>query len=211
MTVRDDGSGHAKPKALALVCSLKPSPEPSSSEVMARQVLAELGRHGVDGESLRVVDHDVRPGVAADMGDGDAWPHIRDKVRAADILVFATPTWLGHMSSVAQRVLERLDAELSETGAQGRPAMFDRVAVVAVVGNEDGAHKIVADAFQGLNDIGFTIPAQGCTYWNAEAMNPREYSDLDETPEAVASTIRTLSANAAHLARCLRQDPYPSA
>lgn len=27
---------------------------------------------------------------------------------AADIFLLATPTWMGHMSSVAQRVLERL-------------------------------------------------------------------------------------------------------
>lgn len=196
-------------RALALVCSLKPSPATSSSELMAGQVLAELGKHGVSGESVRVVDHDVRPGVQADMGDGDAWPQILEKVKAADILVFATPTWLGHMSSVAQRVLERLDAELSDVDAAGRPAMFGKIAVVAVVGNEDGAHKIVADSYQGLNDIGFTIPAQGGTYWNAEAMNPREYSDLTETPSAVDSTMRTLAANAAHLARLLR-DPYPA-
>lgn len=196
-------------RALALVCSLKPSPATSSSELIAGQVLAELGAHGVAGESVRVVDHDVRPGVKADMGDGDGWPHILEEVKAAGILVFATPTWLGHMSSVAQRVLERLDAELSDVDAVGRPAMFGKVAVVAVVGNEDGAHKIVADSYQGLNDIGFTIPAQGCTYWNAEAMNPQEYADLDETPSAVESTMKTLAANAAHLARLLR-DPYPA-
>ena len=196
-------------KALALVCSLKTSPDTSSSELLAGQVLAELGAHGVSGESLRVADHDVRPGVRADMGDGDEWPQILEKVKEADILVFATPTWLGHMSSVAQRVLERLDAQLSDVDAAGRPAMFGKVAVVAVVGNEDGAHKIVADSYQGLNDIGFTIPAQGCTYWNAEAMNPREYSALTETPRAVESTVKTLAVNSVHLARLLR-DPYPA-
>ena len=44
------------------------------------------------------------------MGNGDAWPALRQKVLAADILVLATPTWMGQHSSVAQRVLERLDA-----------------------------------------------------------------------------------------------------
>lgn len=127
------------------------------------------------------------------------------------MLVFASPTWLGHMSSVAQRVLERLDAEISRTDEQGRPAMLNKVAVVAVVGNEDGAHKIIADSFQGLNDIGFTIPAQGATYWNHEAMNPKDYKDLDETPDPVAATIRTLSANAAHLVRHPSQHQYPAA
>ena len=198
-------------KALALVCSLKASPAESSSELIARQVLDRLAGHGVAGESVRVADYDVRPGVDDDMGAGDEWPGILEKIRAADILVLATPTWLGNPSSIAQRVLERLDAQLSATDDEGRPAMFGKVAVVAVVGNEDGAHKIVADMFQGLNDIGFTIPAQGCTYWNNEAMNPVDYKDLEGTPKAVASTNATAAANAAHLARLLREARYPAA
>jgi multimeric flavodoxin WrbA len=196
-------------RALALVCSLKASPAPSSSDLMARQVLAELGRHGVTGNVVRVVDHDVKPGVEVDMGEGDAWPAIREQLMAADILIVATPTWVGHMSSVAQRVLERLDGELSETHDSGRPLVTGKVAVTAVVGNEDGAHKITADLMQGLNDIGFTIPAQSGTYWNDEAMGSRDYLDLDETPEAVAATTATLAENAAHLARALKATPYP--
>jgi multimeric flavodoxin WrbA len=195
--------------ALALICSLKPSPAPSSSQLLAQQVLDELLVHDVKGTSVRVVDHDVRPGVEADMGDGDEWPALRRQIADADILVLASPTWVGHMSSVAQRVLERLDAELSETDDEGRPSMFGKVAVAVVVGNEDGAHKIVADSFQALNDIGFTIPAGGSTYWNSEAMGSTDYNDLDETPEAVAQTTKKLAANAAHLARLLKASQYP--
>jgi multimeric flavodoxin WrbA len=199
----------SSPRALALICSLKPSPAPSSSELLASQVLAALGEQGFTSEVVRVVDHDVKPGVEVDMGEGDAWPGIREKLMAADVLVVSTPTWVGHMSSVAQRVLERLDGELSETDDSGRPLVTGKVAVVCVVGNEDGAHKISADLFQGLNDIGFTIPAQGVTYWNDEAMGGRDYKDLEETPEAVASTTTTLAENAAHLARALKTQPYP--
>ncbi|TDV51899.1 flavodoxin family protein [Actinophytocola oryzae] len=197
-------------RATALVCSLKPSPARSSSQLLAQQLLDELATHDVTGELVRVVDHDVRPGVEKDMGDGDEWPAIREKVVAADILVIVTPTWMGHPSSVCQRVLERLDAELSETDAAGRPAMFGKVAVAAVVGNEDGAHKIVADLFQALNDTGFSIPAQGCTYWNGEAMQTVDYQDLDETPDAVSSATSTAARNAAHLAALLAKDQYPA-
>lgn len=195
--------------AIALNCTLKPSPGESSTGVISAQVLEALSAHGVRGETIRVVDYAVHPGVEADMGHGDQWPQIAQEIHKADILVFATPTWVGHMSSIAQRVLERLDAELSHTDEHGRPAMFGKVAVAAVVGNEDGAHKIIADTFQGLNDIGFSIPAQGATYWNYEAMNPKDYKDLAETPAAVDATIQTLSANAAHLAHQLRQRNYP--
>ena len=41
-------------------------------------------------------------------------------------------------------------------------------------------------------------------------MGSRNYEDLDETPEAVASTNATLAENAAHLARALKTTPYPS-
>lgn len=197
-------------RALALGCSLKSSPDPSSSELLARQVLDSLAGHGVEGESVRVADHRVDPGVAIDMGQGDEWPQLRQKLVEADVLVLATPTWVGHMSSIAQRVLERINAELSETDHEGRPSMYGKVAVVAVVGNEDGAHKIIADCVQALSDIGFTIPATGSTYWNSEAMNPQDYKDLDNTPEAVASTTATVARNAAHLAQLLRTQQYPA-
>ncbi|UGT55888.1 flavodoxin family protein [Nocardia asteroides] len=196
--------------AVALVCTLKPSPATSSSALLADQALDELATHDVDGESVRIADFDIRPGVSADEGDGDQWPLIRRRVLDADIVLLATPTWLGHLSSVAQRVLERLDAELSSTDDAGRPILFGKVGIAAVVGNEDGAHKIVADTFQALDDVGFTIPAQGCTYWNGEAMQGVDYIDLSETPDPVRAATRTMARNAAHLARLLRTENYPA-
>lgn len=196
--------------ALALVTTLKPSPAESSAQLLGAQLMAELAALGVTGETVRVVDFDVKPGVEADMGDGDEWPGIREKVLAADILVIATPTWMGHMTSVAQRVLERLDAELSETDETGRPTLFDKVAVAAIVGNEDGAHQITAELFQALNDLGFSIPTQGVTYWNGEAMGRVDYKDLPETPEIVATTTKSVARFAAHLAGVLRSSPYPA-
>lgn len=197
-------------RALVLNCTLKPSPAPSSSELLAQQVLDALAPHDVTGEQVRVVDYDVRPGVQADMGDGDQWPGIREKMLASDILVLATPTWMGHLSSVAQRVLERLDAELSETDDAGRAILAGKVAVTVVVGNEDGAHAITADLYQALGDVGFSIPSQGGVYWNGEAMHTTDYRDLPATPEKVASTTATLARNAAHLATLLRERPYPA-
>lgn len=197
--------------ALVLVGTLTPSPTPSSSELLGRQVLAALGDHGVTGEVVRVVDHDVRPGVQKDMGAGDAWPAIREKMLAADILVIATPIWMGQPSSVTKRALERLDAELSEQDDEGRLLTYGKVAAVAVVGNEDGAHHVSAEVFQALNDVGFTIPAAAVTYWVGEAMGSTDYQDLDETPETVTTTTRTLAANTAHLARLLKGQGYPPA
>jgi len=197
-------------RALALNCTLKPAPESSSTELLATQVLEALASRGAETEQLRVLDYDVRPGTETDMGDGDEWPQVRAKILAADILVFCTPTWVGHLSSVAARVIERLDAELSETDDEGRPILAGKVAVTVVVGNEDGAHKITADLYQALGDVGFSIPSQGGTYWNGEAMHTVDYKDLDETPEETASATETLARNAVHLAKLLQASPYPA-
>lgn len=88
-------------RALALVCTLSPSPGRSSGELLAEQIMAELATLGVQGEPVRVVDHDVRPGVAQDMGRGDAWPGLRQKLMAADIVLVSTPIRLGHPSSLS--------------------------------------------------------------------------------------------------------------
>lgn len=196
--------------ALILVCTLSPSPEESSSDLLACQVAEELSHHEVESEILRIVDHDVAPGVKTDMGGTDAWPGIRTKLMDAQILVLATPIWVGHASSLAQRVLERLDAELSETDNVGRPSLFDKVAIVAVVGNEDGAHHVIADLSQGLVDVGYTVPAQGSTYWVGEAMHTTDYQDLTSTPQVTANATRIAARNAAHLAAVLRERPYPA-
>jgi len=197
--------------ALALACTLKPSPADSSSVLLGNQVLEALGTFGVAGEMVRVADHDVRFGVSTDEGDGDEWPALREKVLAADILVLATPIWLGQPSSVCKMVLERLDAELSETDEEGRMTTYGKVGIVAVVGNEDGAHHCTAELLQGLNDVGFSFAANAATYWVGEAMQGTDYQDHETTPEKTAGTTRTAAANAVHLARHLHSEQYPAA
>lgn len=198
-------------RAVALCCSLKKSPAPSSSELLAREILTALADHDVEGDVIRVVDHDVRFGVSTDEGDGDEWPGIREKILAADILVLATPIWMGQPSSVSKVVLERLDAELSETDDEGRLSTYGKVAVLGVVGNEDGAHHVTAEVFQALNDVGFTIPANGATYWVGEAMGKVDYDQAGPKPDTTGAATKTLAANAGHLARLLQASQYPPA
>ncbi|MCY1143054.1 NAD(P)H-dependent oxidoreductase [Actinoplanes sp. Pm04-4] len=197
-------------RALVLGCSLKSGSQESSSELLGRQILDALADHDVDGELIRVVDQNVKFGVSTDEGDGDGWPAVREKILASQILVIATPIWLGQPSSVTKMVLERLDAELSETDAQGRPSMYDKVAVVGVVGNEDGAHHVIAEVIQGLNDVGFTIPAAGSAYWVGEALGKVDYKDAGPKPDTTGESVKSLAATAAHLAHALAKTPYPA-
>lgn len=194
--------------AIAVVCPPTTSPGPSSSEVMARHILNELEENDVSTSYLRVTEHQVECGVQIDMGSCDKWPAIRKQILDADILVLSTQ--LGHPCSVARQLMERLDADLSETENQGRPIIYGKVATLAIAGIEDGGHKTIADMMQGMNDIGFTIPAQGATYWSGEAVQTMDPKDLEQVPDAVAATNAGLARNAAHLAWILRNQQYPA-
>lgn len=196
--------------AFGMNCTLKQGPEESSTQKLLDQLLHAMTPYGVNTSSVRVVDHDIKPGVKADEGDGDAWPALRRQVLDANILVLATPIWMGQPSSVVKRVLERMDAFLDEIDKQGRYPTFGRVAVVAVVGNEDGAHHVTAELYQALADVGFSIPGGSSAYWVGEAMGSVNYKDLKRTPKKLADTIGTLACNAAHLAALLKKQPYPA-
>ncbi|MET0743857.1 MAG: flavodoxin family protein [Microvirga sp.] len=194
--------------AIALNCTLKPTGE-SSTDKLIGEILAEFAKLGVSGETVRVAGLDIKPGVTSDEGDGDAWPDLRRKILAADILVLGTPIWLGQPSSVAKRVMERMDAFLEETDDRSRMPAFGKVAVAAVVGNEDGAHHCHAEIYQALNDVGFTIPAGAGTYWVGEAMGSTDYKDLKKPFDKTVQATRMLAANAVHLAELLARKPYP--
>lgn len=196
--------------AFGLNCTLKSSPGDSSTQKMLNLILKSIAKHEVTTSHARVVDFDVKPGVKADEGNGDQWPELLGQLMDAQIFVLATPIWMGQPSSVAKRVLERLDAVLGEIDDNGLYPTFGKVAVVGVVGNEDGAHHVCAETYQVLADVGFTIPAAAGAYWVGEAMGSTDFKDLDRTPKKVAETIATLASNAVHLARLLQKSPYPS-
>jgi multimeric flavodoxin WrbA len=198
-------------KALAFNCSLKSTEaeEPSSTDALLGQLVAELRDLDVETEVIRAVDHDIKPGTDHDMGQGDAWPALREKMLAADILVIATPIWLGQPSSVAKRVLERIDAFIEELDDRQRMKTFGKVGLVAVVGNEDGAHHVSAELYQALNDLGFSLAPTAITYWVGEAMTGKEYSEFKQPPKKVAQATAMAAAGAAHLAKVLKANPYP--
>jgi multimeric flavodoxin WrbA len=170
-----------------------------------------LEKDGVTVDWVRAVDHDIKPGVERDMGDGDAWPAIRRQILSAEILIIATPTWVGRPSSLAQRVLERMDAMISETDERGRPVAYDRVAGVVNTGNEDGAHHVISEISGALGDIGFTIPGQAWTYWHLGPGAGPDYLDDQRGHDWAAKTGRAVAANLTTVARALAATPIQGA
>jgi len=199
-------------RVIALNATLKKSGgEKSSTDAMIDLIAQYLKPHGAElVETIRLADHDIRPGVTSDEGEGDQWPAIRARILAADVLIFGTPIWLGQPSSIAKRAMERMDAFLGETDDAGRTPAYGKVAVFAIVGNEDGAHHVTAELAQSLNDVGWTIPAASACYWVGEAMNKKNFIDLPEVPKIIRQTAQMVASNAVHLALLLKGQPYPA-
>lgn len=194
-------------KAVILNCTLKPSPETSNTEALAREVMAELERQKVESEMIRLVDKNIVPGVSTDMGKGDDWPAIHRKICEAEILIFASPTWMGHPSSIAQLALERMDAMISEMTSEGLPVAYNKVAGVVVTGNEDGAHHVISEICGGLVDIGYTIPGQAWTYWNKGPGPGDSYVETDYRHDWSITTGQTMASVLVAVATALQAKP----
>lgn len=198
-------------RAVILNGTLKPHPEPSSTAELAEDVIRALGKHQVDATCIRLADYSIAPGVVSEaVSDDDQWPEIREQVVSAEIVIFATPTWLGQPSSVIKGALERLDALMSETGDDGVPVALNRVAGFIVVGNEDGAHHCIAEMAQAAIDIGFTVPGQSWTYWNrGPGPGDEEYLTTGDRGWT-RRTAALMAHNLVHAARALEAQPIPA-
>lgn len=195
--------------AIAINCSLKADGE-SSTDTMIGVLADAFGKHSVSViETVRVAALNIKPGVTSDEGDGDDWPELKTKILAADILIFGTPIWMGQPGSIAKRIMERMDAFLSETDEASRMPSFGKVVVLAIVGNEDGAHNCTAQMLQAMVDVGWSVAGGAACYWVGEAMGDVDFKDLTETPDKVLETAAMAASNAAHLAGLLQANPYP--
>jgi len=195
---------------LFLNATLKRSPAPSSTGELNEYVAQQLAGYGVTASHLRLADLIIEPGVVSEaITEADQWPGVREQIIAANIVVFGTPTWLGQPSSIIKKALERMDAMLSETTDDGTPVLFNKVAGVIVVGNEDGAHHCISEIAGAAIDLGFTIPGQAWTYWNkGPGPGEEEYRTTDDrdwthaTGDAMAHVL-------AHTATALKTTPIP--
>jgi multimeric flavodoxin WrbA len=194
--------------AVALNCTLKPSPATSNTGALLQKVLDLMAPLGVSHELIRVVDHEVKFGVSNDEGDGDAWPGILEKVKAADILVVGTPIWFGARSSVCQLVMERLDATLSDTTNDlGHYPLYNKVAGCVVTGNEDGAHHCCSDTLFNLTHLGCVVPPNADCYWVGEAGPGPNYLDAGTDHLYTNKTARFMAHNLVAVAAALKASP----
>jgi multimeric flavodoxin WrbA len=190
-------------RAVVLNCSLKSGDTTSNTQLLTDSVISALADRDVKSEVFRLADLAIPPGVETDLGDGDEWPRVHESLLHAEILIVATPTWVGRPSSLAQRAMERMDAMLSETDEEDRPVAYNKVAGVVVTGNEDGAHHVISEVAGGLGDIGYTVPGQAFTYWNKGPGPGPSYGDTDEGHDYSEKTGRAMAANLVGVAKAL--------
>ena len=198
-------------RALYINCTLKLSPEPSNTDGLVERSRAVMEGNGVATDVVRAVDLDIATGVYPDMTEHgwntDAWPSVWQKVLAADILVLATPIWLGEQSSVSRRVIERLYAHSGETNERGQYVFYGKVGGVLVDGNEDGVKHIASNVLYSLQHIGYTIPPQADAGWIGEIGPGPSYLDEGSGGPQNDFTNRNLTFaawNMTHLARMLK-------
>jgi multimeric flavodoxin WrbA len=197
-------------KALGVNCTLKKSPETSHTEALMNRVLGILSTHGVETDLLRPVDYDVKFGVSSDEGDGDEWPQILERIKAADILLMGMSIWFGVRSSVMQMVIERLDGTYNETNEVGQYPLYNKVAGVVVTGNEDGAHASAETTLFNLTHLGCVVPPNADTYWVGDAGPGPSYIEAGgEDHEYTQRTSSWCAHNLLHMARIMRDNPIP--
>ncbi len=197
-------------KVLVLNCTLKPSPQASNTEALANEVIKELEKLGAKVKMIRVADHNVIVGSKSDMGEGDEWPAILNDLLGSDILIMATPTWMGTLSSMAMRVMERINGLYSAKDEEGRPVTYNKVAGFIVTGEEDGARHVVAEIAHGLMDVGFTIAPQSYTYWNNGPGPGKAYLKSDFRKDWSIETGKLVAANVMAVAKALKKKPIPA-
>lgn len=198
-------------RAVYLNGTLKRSPQVSHTEGLidiGRQILGSLG---VRTDVVRAVDHVIPPGVYPDMRE-QGWEHddfpglYRTLIEPADIVVLATPIWLGDQSSMTRLIIERLYGWSGELNAAGQWSYYGKVGGALVTGNEDGGKHCSAQMLYALSHIGFTIPPQADSYWVGEAGPGPSYLDDNRGALNHWTTRNTVFAtwNMLHAARQLK-------
>lgn len=200
---------------LVLNASLKHvGDEVSNTEEVAQLVIKnmeDLKQAAITSEIVRLADKNIPVGLGFNEGEGDEWPSIVEKIRKADIVIFATPIWWGGRSSLMQRVIERLDAFDEEVIAGGRAELLNKVAGIVITGSEDGAQATLAGIMEVLTFMNFTLPPQCCTYWVGEVgEDPKTDRERRLKNKATPHMAQTMARNLVYYANLLKEHPLTS-
>lgn len=208
-------SAFAGLKAVFVNCTLKPSPALSNTQGLMQDAMTIMENHGVEVDTFRLADYDVPPGMSPDMREdvdggnqkADDWPELSERILAADILVVGTPVWLGDLSSVAKRLLERMDARSGETNDRGQTLYYGRTGGLITTGNEDGAKHVSRSVLYTLQHLGYVIPPNADAAWLGKVgPGPSYLDDGSGGPETefTQKNVTFMAYNLMHTAAWLK-------
>jgi len=199
-------------KAIFLLGTLKKKQVLSHTLTLC-EVVADIlkSQENVESEIIRLRDYNIQPGTRTEI-DNDDWPAIVEKMRASDIIIFATPIWWGIQSSLVQRAIERLDELNDELLETGKSDFANKVGGIVITGDEDGAEHIIGNILNFMSWNGFTIPpAPSVTFLGDASADTKESLKKKFKRRGVYDSASTFARNAAYLARLLKENPFPEA
>ncbi len=184
----------------------------SHTETLCEFLAQRLRIAGVEPDTVKLVNRRILPGAYTDMGDGDEWPGIFEKVRESDMLLVATPIWWGGHSSLVQGVIERLDEVHDHILAGQASALDGKAAGIVITGDSDGAQHVIGNLCNFFNALGVTVPpyatlsvlwerqAKGSDVGRAELMQKFEQDYTAAADKMIAQLVAAVRVSAARRA-----------
>jgi multimeric flavodoxin WrbA len=196
-------------RVLVLNGSLKHAPDISNTEELSELVLEAMRGHvPIQADVVRLADRQIPVGLNFRESADDDWPEIVGLLKAADVVLFATPVWWGGRSSLIQRAIERLDALDEEYHESGRSALYNKVAGIVVTGSEDGALSTMGSIMMVLTWMGFTLPPECAAYWVGEVgFPPADDREKRLHNHATQNMAKNLARNLCYYAELLKEHP----
>lgn len=198
------------PRALFLLATLKHKRgggEFSHTEVLSELVMACLRAKDIKCEIVRLSDLNIPAGNYSNMGKGDDFPRVLDKILGAQIIVFATPIWWGVHSSLMQRVIERLDEIHNELLETGKSRLNNKVGGIVITGEEDGEQHITGNIANFFINIGLTLPPHCSLAYQGDYTRATKKSLARKFREEVGDGAEKMAKNLAFFARVLQRTP----
>ena len=198
-----------KLNVLVLNASLKHAPNISNTEEVSDMMLAEMRKLAeITTETVRLSDKRIPVGLGFRESEDDEWPDVVEKIKKANVVLFATPIWWGGRSSLMQRIIERMDAFDEEFIVGGRSALMNKVAGIVITGSEDGAQAVMAGIMEVLSFMNFTLPPNCCTYWVGEVgLDPKTDRERRMKNKAVEHMAQNTAKNLVYYADLLQKNP----
>jgi multimeric flavodoxin WrbA len=168
----------------------------SNTATLTEFFIEYLKKSAVQSEVIKLVDYNILPGTYTNMGEGDQWPAIFDKLVAADIIIFATPIWWGNHSSETQKVIERLDEVHDQIQSGNTSKLLKKAVGIIITGDSDGSQHIIGNISNFINALGMVIPPY-CTLsvqlpQQKNAPEPPKHKLLQKYRQEYSKTAQTM-------------------